>query len=144
MVNVFNCQNSIRLDKKIIKLFTKRVLVFLKKSNYEVSLVFITKPKIKYINSQYRGVNKITDVISFGLYKNKGCAKKRLLGDIFICPAVAKENSKVFKNTLKQELFLYIIHGILHLVGYTDYTKKDYRDMSKYQQEILGAVYERK
>ena len=44
--------------------------------------------------------------------------EKDFLGEIVICPEVAKENAKEFKISQKKEIIKIFIHGILHLLGY--------------------------
>ena len=60
--------------------------------------------------------------------------------EIVISVDAAKRNCKVFKTTLGEEIVLYIIHGLLHLLGYDDGTKKDIAKMRKKEGELLILV----
>jgi probable rRNA maturation factor len=74
-------------------------------------------------------MNKPTDVLSFTMKEGK------LLGDVVVCPAVAKANAARYGVTLKSEIAKLVIHGILHLIGY-DHGKK----MFDKQDKILEGM----
>ena len=76
---------------------------------YNLSLVFISKNKSKYLNNKYRGKNNPTNILSFPLSKNEG--------EILICPDVVKTELKKFSRTYRQLLRFLVIHGLLHLKG---------------------------
>lgn len=76
-----------------------------------VSLSFVTGAAMKKLNRKYRGKNRPTDVLSFNMDEG------RLLGDVVICPQVAKANAKRFGVTLREEIARLLVHGLLHLTG---------------------------
>ena len=91
----------------------------------------------------------MTDVIALGYRKDfrKRAAPVKAdriyqgyLGDVIICPKVAKENSKIYKNVFFSELTLYLAHGILHLLGYDDRTRKEKLRMRKKESDILKKL----
>ena len=63
-----------------------------------------------------------------------------LLGDVVICPEVAQEQAKAYRKRREEEILLYLIHGVLHLLGYKDSARKDRLRMQKEQQRILKAI----
>jgi probable rRNA maturation factor len=83
-------------------------------------------------------------VLAFNLKEN-GCALrhkradqiKDITGDIIISTDVAIKNAKAYKTPLGHEIVLYVIHGILHLLGYDDHNRKVKHKMQKKEQEIL-------
>lgn len=76
---------------------------------YELSLVFIGDKLSQNLNKKYRGKDKPTDVLSFGLSKTSG--------EIFINLSKAKKESlRLNEDYRKMTCFLFI-HGILHLKG---------------------------
>ena len=79
-------------------------------SKYELSLVFITAPKIQKLNKTYRNINKPTDILSFPLSKTSG--------EIFICKTEAKKMMAEFGRTYENFLAFLFIHGLVHLKGY--------------------------
>ena len=103
--------------------------------------------RIQALNRRYRGVDRTTDVISFRddlmphlnpLPKGEGgAARVRLHGDIAINVHQAALQAKKMRHSLKREMRLLLIHGILHLLGFTDYEPAPRRRMFKRQNAIL-------
>ena len=66
-----------------------------------------------------------------------GDVNQHILGDVIISAERALEYAAEMGNEVNYELALYLVHGILHLVGYTDKTKKGFNLMANKQKEIL-------
>jgi probable rRNA maturation factor len=100
---------------------------------YELSIVFVNKNKIKYLNKKYRRKNEATDILSFDLsnpsIKNSGQA-----GEIFICPEIAKIKAPKFSMIYKNYLLFLVIHGILHLKGLEHGDKMDEYELTYYSR----------
>ena len=114
-----------------VKRVLGRALKYQKVSNRGLSVLLTGNKKIRAINKQYLGHDYATDVISFGL------DEKDFLGDIVVSVEMARRKAKELGLTYKEELARYLIHGVLHLLGYKDKTKKDYLIMHKRQEKIL-------
>lgn len=71
--------------------------------------------------------------------------KKRtdILGDIIISTDAVVKASKIYGNSHSQELALYIVHGILHLLGYDDHSDKDRAQMRKKEEVVLKNLGKR-
>lgn len=99
--------------------FIQTVLQKLNYDNEEISVLFCSDEFIKELNSQYRNIDSVTDVLSFengeeyedeeGLWKN--------VGDIAISLETLPKNAEYFEVDTNTELKRLIIHGILHLNG---------------------------
>ena len=71
------------------------------------------------MNSNFRGKNKPTDVLSFPLREGiGGKVAGNALGDIVISLETTKRQAKELGATIKEELLRLLIHGLLHLLGY--------------------------
>jgi len=102
--------------------------------NKEVSLAFVSGSDIKKLNKQYRNKNQETDILSFiGDDEN-------FLGEIIICYSKIKEQSKERKVSIKEELVFIFIHGLLHLLGYDDQTKKGHDEMMKLGNKLCKSI----
>ena len=117
------------------------------KGNYEVDVSLVDEETIHQINRDYRGVDRVTDVISFAFNDDKSEAGKilgdeypRLLGEIFICIPRALEQAKEIGNTPERELRFLFAHGMLHLLGYDHMKKEDEDIMFPLQEKILEEV----
>ncbi len=65
------------------------------------------------------------------------------IGDVVVCPAVAKEAKKAGIRT-DERLIELLIHGILHLAGFTDETEKNWEKMERKQEFILNEIKSKK
>ena len=92
-----------KVEQKFLKGLAKKVLKGENRKK-EISIVFVSKNKIRELNKKYRKKDEVTDVLSFG----------DDLNEIVICPVIIKS---------KKELKEVLIHGILHLLGY-EHSKK--------------------
>ena len=85
-----------------------------------------------------------TDVITLDYGEPGGAPKPGpVLGDVFICPAVAEEFAKKFKTSWAEEVARYLIHGILHLRGYGDSAPGPRRTMKREENRLMQAAVER-
>ena len=93
------------------------------------------------MNKEYRGVDRITDVISFALEDNEDIVYDniRMLGDIFICIPQMKRQAENYGHSEKRELAFLTVHGILHLLGYDHMTEEDEKEMFSLQELILDG-----
>ena len=108
--------------------------------NAMISIVFVSVQKIALMNSKYLKKNRPTDVIAFGF--GAGSKGGAVVGDIYICPDVARKNAADEKVSLREELDRLVVHGILHVLGY-DHPESDRRlssKMWKKQERILGRA----
>ncbi len=113
-----------------------------KVNNAYFSVIFVGEEEILDINKIYRGIDKVTDVISFafednGVIENK---KIRALGDIYICIPRAEEQAREYGHSIKRELSFLSVHGLLHLLGYDHMKKEEEEVMFKRQELILNEA----
>ena len=89
----------------------------------ELSVSFVGLDEITSLNTVYRGKEEPTDILSFELddpwaEETHDGSEQLLLGDIVINPDLAQKHANIEEVTLEEELWILVIHGILHLVGY--------------------------
>lgn len=120
------------------------VLEYTQTDNVTVTIILTDNQYIKNINSEYRGKDYPTDVISFE-YRDQmfpvidGVAEE--LGDVYISLEKAEEQSAEFEVTFKDELKRLLIHGILHLLGYDhERSDDDERIMTVLEEEIFDKI----
>jgi len=103
----------------------------------EICFVFCSDKYLGKINRKYLKHNTLTDIITFSSNEEKGI----ISGDIFISLPRVKENAKKFKQSLIDELHRVMIHGVLHLIGYTDKTKEEKKQMSLKEDFYLDRFF---
>lgn len=123
-----NNLTNLRVDKKFLKEIAKKTLSLTKFEISEMSIVLVCDARMKNLNKRYKDRNKITDVLAFDY------------GEVIICLPQAKRQAKELRHSLKKELGILLIHGILHLAGYRDNIKKDYDKTNKKQEEIWQKI----
>ena len=117
-----------------------------------VSIAFVSKCKIKKLNKQLRGVDRVTDVLSFPSFNLKpneiidlNSVEAQMLmeesgdvhfGDIAICMSKIRKQAKEYQVKTSQELKKIVIHSMLHLMGYDHIEDSDYKIMHK-QENLL-------
>jgi len=119
------------VDEEFLKGVAKKILKGENKKELNLSIVFVGESRIKKLNKEYRGKNRVTDVLSFG----DG------LNEIVICLQEVKKNARKFNSNFKKELARVLIHGILHLLGYEhEKEKKEAEKMEKKQEYYLNSL----
>ena len=121
--------------KRHLKKWITETIESKKRKAGEISFIFCSDAYLLAINQQYLQHNTYTDIITFDYTKD---AKDKLVsGDIFISTERVKENAEKFSKTMEHELHRVMIHGILHLLGYTDKKKQDKEEMTKQENTYL-------
>lgn len=93
---------------------------------------------IRSLNQKYLKRRGPTDVLAFSMQEGTRLAGSgRILGDVIISVDRARAQAKRFKNTEKKELALYVVHGVLHLTGFKDGSKR----MKRLQEKIVKEFF---
>jgi probable rRNA maturation factor len=132
------------LDLTKLKLSKNKTLKNLKKLNCdEISLVFISVPKMKKLNHEFRGKNYATDVLSFA--PNSADKANESVGELIFCVAVLKKQALQHKHSFDHELLYMLIHGVLHLLGYDhEKSKKAALKMFTIQDRLFSQLTDSK
>jgi len=132
-----------KLNKKHLNKIAEKTLEVAKfKKPTEISLVITGEKRIKSLNKKYRKIDKRTDVLSFGNEEldNNSINKTIYLGEIFVCyPQVVKQ-AKQKRHSVKKELAILLIHGILHLLGYDHRGDYENSEMKVLEERVLNIL----
>ena len=110
---------------------------------YRLSLVFVTRQRIQALNKRYLKRTYATDVLSFDL-SARGSRSKEIKGEVIISTQAAVANSRVYGTSIAKEIDLYVVHGILHLLGFDDHSPAEIKRMRAAENEVLkGLGYDR-
>lgn len=123
-----NVLESINLIKNIFKGMNNKHIM---------SVIFVDSEEIRRINRESRGIDKVTDVISFALNDSDFIIETQELGDIFICLDRAYEQALEYGHSKEREIGFLVVHGYLHLLGYDHQTKEDEAKMMNEAEKIL-------
>ena len=104
----------------------------------EIIVNFVDNRAIKKLNKKHLKHDYFTDIITFP-YNDKSA--KNIEGEIFISLNTVKENGKFYGSGYKLELSRVIIHGSLHLTGYSDKTNKEKELIRNKENFYLSKFY---
>ena len=132
MINIYNTQRKIKITKEFREALEKFLSYVLieegKDSPGEFNIIFVNNKRIKEINREFLQRNKPTDVISFNLGD---------VGEIYVSAWVAEEKAKEYGWDVYFELTRYVLHGLLHILGYDHKIEKDARIMEEKEERYL-------
>lgn len=123
---------QIDCDKAITWLM--RVIEQEHKAPGEINFIFCDDAMLLEINIQFLRHRTLTDIITF---PHEGPA---LSGDIYISTERVADNAKKFKVTFEEELHRVMVHGILHLCGYTDKSTAEKAAMRTLEDQYLRQI----
>lgn len=110
----------------------KVIHYLLQKTGYkELGLHFVGLRKISQLHAEYFDDPTPTDCISFP-YDDPV-----FLGEIFVCPEIAKSHVDRFGGNLEKEITLYVVHGFLHLLGFDDLNKQEREKMRAEEEKWM-------
>ena len=121
---------------------------------FVLEVVFLPPEEMRAVNARERGVDRVTDVLSFPaaegikgkpvlLAEHPDCndGEGRLyLGDIAICPERAREQAEEYGHSYERELFYLTVHGVLHCLGYDHEREEDKAEMRAREEEIMARL----
>ncbi len=127
------------LDLTIIEKKSYKILTFLSLEDKDLSILFVDDKRIKELNLQFRGIDKVTDVLSFS--QNEGVLNlSNMLGDVVISLEQAKRQAPLSNNSYEQEVLYLIIHSVLHLIGYDHYNDIESKIMRAKEKLIFDSI----
>jgi probable rRNA maturation factor len=95
-----------------------------------ISVTFLGRESMRRLNAEHKGHDRPTDVLTFALTDPSG----RIVGDVYICPWVARQEAKDRGISFREELIRLIVHGTLHALG---------RDHPEGSQRTRSAMWRR-
>jgi probable rRNA maturation factor len=127
------------------------------KGTAAAELVFAGEEEIRRVNRETRGIDRVTDVLSFPMLTVKAgeypAFKQKnfpadfdpdlnavCIGSIMICKAVAARQAEEYGHSIAREEGYLFVHGLLHLLGFDHETEGDKRQMRGVEERILKEV----
>lgn len=141
LIRITCCTKRPQLSLLKIKKLTQCLLVCLRQA-VELHLTFVSDVQIKRINRLYHRTNHVTDVLAFQepFRWPQLLRSKKFLGEVIVSIDRACAHAKQFCNNQDEELMRYVTHGVLHLLGERDHTKKAHAKMFKRQERLLNIL----
>ncbi len=136
---VLNQQDDLTIDENNVRDLVHFVMNA-EKCDDGVSIVLLKKSEIQELHRQHLQKDRPTDVLAFPLSSSEEPDElNRTIGEVMVCPAVARSRATNLDHPALHETYLYIIHGLLHLLGYDDKDKQEEEKMKTRQEELLES-----
>ena len=117
-------------------------------------LVFTDEAGIRALNAAERGIDAVTDVLSFpNLEGIRGVSLRKedfpfdideegalFLGSVVICRQRAAEQAEEYGHSLRREVYYLAVHGLCHLLGYDHETEEDKAEMRAREEAVLAEM----
>lgn len=117
-------------------------------------LLLVSEEEIRQLNARERGVDSVTDVLSFpsmdGIKGQAILAEEHgeeldedgnvFLGSIVICDKRAREQAQEYGHSFERELWYLAVHGILHCLGYDHMTEEEKREMREKEESVMQKL----
>jgi len=138
-IDIQNLQSVERINRGKVIHCADQALKAMSEEAAELSLILVNDMYIRNLNWKYRRKDSATDVLAFPMRDSRGLSGA-ILGDVVISVETAKREAKKRKKDFQDELDLYFVHGILHLLGYDDEKPRARKKMREKEREILKLI----
>ena len=142
-IEVTNRQRKYRIDRQSIKKNADYILSLCRAGDAELSILIVNNRAMRTLNSQYRGIDKPTDVLAFPApspHRGEG-RLLRFLGDIVISMEKVHAQAAERGHSPDMEFKILLIHGILHLLGYDhEVSRTEAQRMRRNEKLILSRL----
>ncbi|MEK9987290.1 MAG: rRNA maturation RNase YbeY [Aquiluna sp.] len=114
----------------------------------DVGIIFVDEAPMTDLHIRWMDEPGPTDVLSFPMDELRPGSDEMLsaegvLGDVVICPQVARRQAEVAGHPEMNEMLMLLTHGMLHLVGFDHAEPEEEKEMFALQKELLDSFYER-
>ncbi|KAF9205715.1 hypothetical protein BGZ49_003650 [Haplosporangium sp. Z 27] len=148
MILLKNTQSILKLPSQKVKSQIQMLITAAGYSGWDIGVRLTGDKTIRNLNSQYRGKDKPTDILSFpfteavkpGVLPKPISEDDKNLGDIFISVRYVQKWCKEHNVDIEDRLPVLYAHGICHLIGYDHQDDKDYITMKRKEAQILKKM----
>ena len=149
-------ESGVSVDEVLLGALAKHVLAELGVNPLaELSVLLVDIDSMEQLHRRWMDEPGPTDVLAFPMdelrpgqpstgVEEEGATDPSLLGDVVLCPAVAKTQAKQAGHSMTDELHLLCTHGILHLLGYDHAEPDEHKEMFDLQARLLAAWREKR
>lgn len=143
-----------REEKTLLEKVVRTALAVMRAEDASLDLSFVGRARIRALNRDLRGVDRVTDVLSFPTIEKVTLPLKKEnypwelnpadgtvnIGSIVICRARAKEQAAEYGHSVERELSYLTVHGVLHLLSFDHIDEQDKKQMRREEEKILSVL----
>lgn len=127
-IHIIQKQNDLKISSPSVKNVVRAFSSSAKVQYDEVTIHFVDTETICDLHAEYFNDPSPTDCISFPM-DDINEAGYKMMGDVFVCPQTAVDYVKAHGGDVYQEVTLYVVHGLLHLMGLDDIEEEEIQAM---------------
>jgi probable rRNA maturation factor len=135
-IEIADRQRLMRLDQRLIRRAVRSVLRAEGVVHASIEVAVVDDRAIARLHHQFLGDRSPTDVLTFPLHESGG----PLSGVVVVSAQTAKRTAAAHETRPRDELILYVIHGVLHLAGYDDRQPRHAARMRRRQTKLLHQL----
>jgi probable rRNA maturation factor len=132
-IEINNQQSRLSIDCERLSRVAETVLATEGIEEATINIAVVDDPTIHDLNRRFLNHDEPTDVLSFPFDDDAG----RLEGDVIVSADTAVRMAAQLQWAASDELLLYVVHGVLHLVGYDDLDPNSRAEMHERQRDYL-------
>jgi len=136
-ITLINLQNNLTIHPGKIKNLILKVIQNEKgTASGRINICFTDNRKIKEFNAKFHKTNSATDVLAFNLSDKNN--PRVILADIMVSTQTAIKQAIKYRTNPDYELSLYVVHGLLHILGFNDQSLKQIKLMRKKESQYVN------
>lgn len=144
-----NRHPRLKVDQRQLAGHLRRALAALGRPRAEVSVSLVDDAEIRALNQQYRGVDAVTDVLSFAMEEGEQLPGMplQLLGDVVVSLDTAARQAEELARQqqlgdygLRHEVWFLATHGLLHLLGHDHQQPAEAEAMEALERQLMAEV----
>ncbi len=141
-VAILNRQRRKQIDTRRLRQITLALLAELDLASAELGIHLVGARAMARVNWQFLQHEGSTDVITFDHAEGRRPAGKRarIHGELFVCVDDAVQQAGEFQTTWQSEVVRYVVHGVLHLLGYDDLKPDLRRKMKQVENRMVRRL----
>ena len=136
-IDVINTSGQLVPTTEINSLLTFALLELELNLECEINVSFVEDDYMTELHIKWMDEPGTTDVLSFPMDMPETPGEAVTLGDIVISPVVAAEQAKAQGHSIEHEIYILVIHGLLHIIGYDHADKAEEKVMFELQEKIV-------
>jgi probable rRNA maturation factor len=136
-IEVINTSGQLVPTTEINSLLTFALLELELNLECEINVSFVEDDYMTELHIKWMDEPGTTDVLSFPMDMPETPGEAVTLGDIVISPVVAAEQAKAQGHSIEHEIYILVIHGLLHIIGYDHADKAEEKVMFELQEKIV-------
>ena len=145
-IAIVNRQRVRKINLRLLKKITRELLAELELDKAGIGICLVTAPEMTRLNETFLKHKGSTDVITFDHSDPSSQTPDpgpNIHGEIFICVDEAVLQARMFGTSWQSEVVRYLVHGVLHLLGFDDSSAAARRKMKREENRLLREITRR-